>query len=203
MKVVTTSCSRCLATPLHWRTKSASLFFCHSQQLSQGPCVYRRRGLLTFFCFSICASVFVSICVWGRVQEAMCWIKQRQRTPVGKGWCKVSIKAYHGSSAHFGLLPLWEFFFFKILRHMFQSLRQRKAGKSRKNIERHNGGGDEDPAQWGQKKPVAVTISVSSHVMLPRSRCCLAPTWLQINKMSPITRSVVSHTNLEDNMPHL
>lgn len=30
---------------------------------------------------------------------------------------------------------------------MFQSLRQRKAGKSRKNIERHNGGGDEDPAQ--------------------------------------------------------
>lgn len=34
-----TSCSCCLATPLHWRTKSASLFFCHSQQLSQGPCL--------------------------------------------------------------------------------------------------------------------------------------------------------------------
>ena len=27
---------------------------------------------------------------------------------------------------------------------------------------------------------------------------CLAPTWLQINKMSPITRSMVPHTNPED-----
>lgn len=29
---------------------------------------------------------------------------------------------------------------------------------------------------------------------------CLAPTWLQINKMSPITRSMVSHTNPEDHV---
>lgn len=29
---------------------------------------------------------------------------------------------------------------------------------------------------------------------------CLAPTWLRINKLSPITRSMVTHFNPEDSM---
>lgn len=38
----------CLATPLHWRTKSASLFSCHSQQLSEGPCFWREKRTFGF-----------------------------------------------------------------------------------------------------------------------------------------------------------
>lgn len=51
---VTPSCSCCLATPLHWGTKSASLFFCHSEQLSQGPCLWGRGSHLFFpFCLFV------------------------------------------------------------------------------------------------------------------------------------------------------
>lgn len=55
--VVKTTRSCCLATPPHWRTKSALLFFCHSQQPSQGSSHFRENRdtlpLYVHVCFGL------------------------------------------------------------------------------------------------------------------------------------------------------